>query len=53
MFLLNDYWMTFALPELFGNHFHLLLSLCSHAGAGVLLASNTGTITASKDGFDQ
>ena len=41
-----------ALPELFENPFPFP-SLCSDAGAGILLVSNTSNITASEDGFYQ
>ena len=44
MFLLNDYWMTFCAPRVIRESFPFP-SLCSHAGAGILLVSNTGTIT--------
>ena len=44
MFLLNDYWMTFCATRVIRESFPFP-SLCSHAGAGILLVSNTGTIT--------
>ena len=44
MFLLNDYWMTFCATRVIRESFPFP-SVCSHAGAGILLVSNTGTIT--------